>query len=77
MYMNDDKSKDGFKETQLPSDNKVGSRSSIWIQFTMNDRLAQCTYCARLSKSVETLPFFKANADAPLDTYYCGCRGWN
>ena len=42
----------------------------------LKGRTAMCTTCNNRRKSSYTLPFFKKN-DEGMDSFYCGCRGWN
>lgn len=43
----------------------------------LNGRFASCMYCHKKVKSDFGLPFFKYTPELELDTYYCGCEGWN
>lgn len=54
-----------------------GNCYSRWIEYKYDDRLAICTYCSRLSKSDKDLPFFKERKESPMDSFFCGCRGFN
>lgn len=44
-------------------------------------RRSKCAYYGQRCKvevdSDPSLPFFKHRPDAPYDTHYCGCRGWD
>jgi hypothetical protein len=56
---------------------RYGAYDKAWIPFEINDRKAKCLYCEQLSKTNPILPYFEAKEHEPLDTYYCGCRGWD
>lgn len=43
----------------------------------LTGRRAKCPYCKNTRESSTTLPFFQYRAEAELDSYYCGCRGWD
>lgn len=43
----------------------------------LSGRRAACEYCGKQQPSALTLPFFEYHLDQPLDSYYCGCRGWD
>lgn len=40
-------------------------------------RMARCTDCNKTASSNVDLPFFKSCPDEPMDSYYCGCWGWD
>ena len=40
-------------------------------------REAKCGSCKNIKASSPNLAFFEHRPDKPLDSYYCGCRGWN
>lgn len=42
----------------------------------INGRKAKCIDCNNIVDSKVTLPFFRYQPDKEMDTYYCGCRGW-
>lgn len=54
-----------------------GSIDKAYIDFELTDRKAKCKYCDMISKSNKILPFFKAEPEEVMDSYYCGCRGFN
>ena len=43
------------------------------------ERMAMCVNCGRTRKSSERdrLAFFKEEPNAPYDSFYCGCYGWD
>lgn len=45
----------------------------------LSNRQAKCSYCGGVaeSKNWERLPFFSYNKNRTIDSYHCGCRGWN
>jgi hypothetical protein len=43
---------------------------------SLTERMAQCTYCKSRRPSDFSLPFF-ARREGELDSFYCGCRGWD
>ena len=52
----------------------------------LTGRTARCVYapsggprrkCQNERPSDTGLPFFAHNAEAPLDSFYCGCWGWD
>ncbi len=42
----------------------------------LTNRFAKCSLCNNRRPSSIKLPFFKYEEDSELDSYYCGCRGW-
>ena len=43
----------------------------------LTGRTAQCTSCNTKRDSSYDLAFFKYQPDKKMDSYYCGCRGWD
>jgi len=43
----------------------------------LKGRKAVCSCCGREKPSTTDLPFFGYCPDIAVDTYYCGCRGWD
>lgn len=43
----------------------------------LSGREAECTYCGRRKPSHPSLAFFGYRADATVDGFYDGCRGWD
>jgi hypothetical protein len=43
----------------------------------LNNRLAKCSCCNKTELSNTELAFFKYRSEGKLDSYYCGCRGWD
>lgn len=43
----------------------------------LTNRKARCGQCGKTAPSDLKMPYFKYRADQDLDTYYCGCFGWN
>ena len=43
----------------------------------LKDRKAKCIYCERTEASSTKLCLFKFMPDKKLDSYYCGCKGWD
>ncbi len=40
-------------------------------------REAECTYCGRRAPSATGLAFFGHRPKGAVDSFYCGCHGWN
>jgi hypothetical protein len=45
-------------------------------QPSLEGRFAKCDYCKRIAPSSYKLPFF-TQGKGEMDSYYCGCRGWD
>jgi len=47
----------------------------------LRNRIAKCIYCPKTMTSEtaweENAAFFSYRPDKPVDTYYCGCEGWD
>ena len=43
----------------------------------LTGRMAKCPYCKNTQPSATTLAFFQHRPDQALDSYYCGCCGWD
>ena len=43
----------------------------------LTGRVAKCTSCSRTAPSRTSLAFFAHRPDAEMDSYYCGCWGWD
>lgn len=43
----------------------------------LTGRIAQCCYCRAQAASSLALAFFEHHPERKLDSYYCGCRGWD
>lgn len=44
----------------------------------LTGREAECPYCKRRAPSNPSMvAFFEHRPNSPLDTFYCGCRGWD
>jgi hypothetical protein len=43
----------------------------------LSGRTAWCTYCGKSRESNYGLPFFRHQPTHKVDSYYCGCRGWD
>ena len=43
----------------------------------LSGRNAMCPYCEKRVQSGWGLAFFEYKKDRGIDTYYCGCRGWD
>lgn len=49
----------------------------------LTGRVAICSYCSKTETSRVTLPFWEYGAmirgkkHLNMDSYYCGCRGWD
>ncbi len=41
------------------------------------DRKSKCTYCSMTKPSSPELTFFEHRPKSPMDSYYCGCKGWD
>lgn len=39
--------------------------------------MAKCMYCKTVRPSSDQLPFFSHNKEKQLDSFYCGCLGWD
>lgn len=50
---------------------------------SLDGRMAECSYCSNKRPSDYSLPFFQSGRwhrgvlDSSIDTFYCGCRGWD
>lgn len=71
---------------QSPSGCVICDCAKVAAQPDLAGRKAKCTYhaaartkykCAKESISSASLAFFKHDADAEFDSYYCGCWGWD
>lgn len=43
----------------------------------LTGRMAKCSACRRTQPSVKPAAFFEYRPHADLDSFYCGCRGWD
>lgn len=43
----------------------------------LTGRKAQCSDCRTTKDSSPSLAFFTHRSNSELDSFYCGCRGWN
>lgn len=46
-------------------------------EIDLSQRKARCWCCGKVTTSNERLPFFELRLNAPYDSYYCGCDGWD
>lgn len=44
---------------------------------SLENRKAKCTCCNNETFSSLSLPFFEYVKGKELDSYYCGCKGWD
>lgn len=44
---------------------------------SLEGRKAVCPHCKRERDSDYGLPFFEYRPQHSMDSYYCGCRGWD
>lgn len=44
---------------------------------SLEGRVAKCPYCKDTVESSYNLAFFAYNKNSNVDSYYCGCRGWD
>jgi len=59
----------------------ICSPSNGWDEvdtsIDIQGRQAKCGSCNSTKPSSTSLAFFEHRPDKPLDSYYCGCKGWN
>lgn len=46
------------------------------FNVVLSGRMCKCSYCGQTVPSKMSLPFFKYNVNKKIDSYYCGCWGF-